>query len=93
MLPNLSLQLQALEYATVALSVALMGRGSNDMGLVRESLRLYTRGLGELQRALWNPKLVFTDETLAACIVLGWYELIECPAEATLGIPAIGTGV
>lgn len=66
----------------LALCTAKLGREREDDVLVRSSLRLYTEGLYELQKALWDPKLMYRDETLAACMALAYYELVECPAEA-----------
>lgn len=73
---------KALESSSLAISAAALGRLYDDPALVRESLKLYTQGLRELQKALWNPKLVYDDEILAACLALSMYELMECPAEA-----------
>lgn len=32
-----------------------------------------------MQKALWSDTLRYEDETLAACLVLSLYELMECP--------------
>lgn len=32
-----------------------------------------------MQKALWGGSLIREDETLAACLVLSLYELLECP--------------
>lgn len=53
----------------------------NDKGLLFKSKELYASGLGELQRDLWNPKSMYRDETLAACMSLALYELMECPGK------------
>lgn len=80
LLPDLPVPTAALETSTLAIATAKLGRLNHDEVLVKESLRLYTKGLRELQLALWNPELMHKDETLAACMVLGMYELVECPA-------------
>ncbi|KAE9375085.1 hypothetical protein N431DRAFT_502071 [Stipitochalara longipes BDJ] len=79
MLPSLPDFTEALESTTFAVCTARLGRLNNDSNLVRESLRFYTQGLWELQRALWNPRMMYRDETLAACMTMIIYELIECP--------------
>jgi hypothetical protein len=73
---------KALEIASLAISAAALGRMNNDTTLVKESLKLYTRGLRELQKALWNSNLMYDDETFAACLSLSLYELMECPGDA-----------
>lgn len=64
----------------MALCMARLGRENNHLDFIRESLRLYTRGLYEMQKALWDPQLMYSDETLGACMALAMYELVECPA-------------
>jgi Fungal specific transcription factor domain len=75
-LPNLP---PCLSTAMLAISLSKVGKVNSDSHLGKESLRQYIRGLRELQAALDNPEHVYTDETLAACLLLGMYELIECP--------------
>lgn len=75
----------ALEVALLAVSTAATGRMNQDPGLIRESLRFYVSGLRELQKALWDPLLMYRDETLAACLNLSMYELFECPTGSTRG--------
>ena len=53
----------------------------DDKHLLFKSKELYASGLGELQRDLWNPKSMYRDETLAACMNLALYELMECPGK------------
>ena len=76
---------RALEVAMMALSTARLGRVSNNLPMIRDSLHLYTLGLAEIQMALWNPALMYKDETLAASMALAMYELSECPAESKHG--------
>lgn len=75
----------ALEASVLAMSTAKVGRLNNDPVLVKASLHSYVEGLGELQKALWDPKLMYRDETLAACMALWMYEVIECPSETLSG--------
>lgn len=72
-----------LESSSLALSTAALGRTFKDASLVYESARLYGCGLSGLQRALSSPRLAFDDETLAACLTLNLFEMMECPAEGT----------
>ncbi|RJE23298.1 hypothetical protein PHISCL_04372 [Aspergillus sclerotialis] len=74
---------RTLEASSLALSTAALGRTFKDESLVYESARLYCWGLSELQRTLSSPRLAFDDETLAACLTLSMYEMMECPAEGT----------
>ncbi|RFU30305.1 hypothetical protein B7463_g6005, partial [Scytalidium lignicola] len=73
------LMTKALEGSILAVCTARIGRIHNDTALINESLKLYGLGLRELQKALWNPKLMYDDETLAACMALSTYEVMECP--------------
>ncbi|KAF4633072.1 hypothetical protein G7Y89_g5055 [Cudoniella acicularis] len=79
MIPSLPNITTALEASILAVCTAKLGRINNDSHLVRESLKFYIQGLWELQKALWNPRLMYRDETLAACMALMIYEVIECP--------------
>ena len=69
----------ALATAILAISLHKLGRLNRDEYLVHDSLEYYTQSLWELQKALWDPKQMYRDETLAACRILGLYELVECP--------------
>ena len=76
---------KALETAIMALCTAKLGRLHDDPVMVKASLRCYTKGLKEAQRALWDPNLMYHDETLAACMTLSMYEMLECPAQTHNG--------
>lgn len=80
LIPELASPTEALETSTLALATSKLGRLNNDPILIRESLRLYTFALRQLQKALWNPGLMYRDETLAACMALAMYEMMECPS-------------
>lgn len=75
----------ALESSILAMCAAKIGRLYDDPVLVRASLKSYGAGLWELQKALWDPGLMYRDETLAACMALWMYEVIECPAATVSG--------
>ena len=70
----------ALTTAMLAISLSQIGKLNHDEYLGKESLKHYTIGLKELQKALYDPSQMNTDETLAACLLLSMYELLECPA-------------
>lgn len=79
LLPTLNTFTTALEAAILAVCTGRLGRANNDKALVRESLKFYIQGLRELQKALWDPTLMYREETLAACSCLVIYEVMECP--------------
>lgn len=76
----------ALETSLLALSTAQLGRSHDSNDLIIESRRLYCQSLRELGKALKDPELVYRDETLAACVSLSLYEVIECPSENDKGL-------
>jgi hypothetical protein len=76
---------RALETATHAVMLAKMGQDINDPSVTRESLKIYTHALQRLQLALWDPRLMYSDETLGACMMLAMYELIQCPSDSRTG--------
>ncbi|KFY40914.1 hypothetical protein V494_03269 [Pseudogymnoascus sp. VKM F-4513 (FW-928)] len=76
----------ALEAVLMALSTAQLGRAHDSTDLVYESRRLYCVSLRELGKALKDMEKVYKDETLAACVALALYEVVECPAESDKGL-------
>ena len=76
---------EALEASIIAMTSARIGRLNDDPTLVKASLKSYVQGLWELQKALWDPDLMYRDETLAACMALWIYEVMECPDETATG--------
>jgi hypothetical protein len=76
MLPNYT---KALEASILAIATAKLGRVSENEVLIHESLKFYVNGLLELQKALCDPKLMYKDDTLAACMALITYDIAECP--------------
>jgi hypothetical protein len=80
-IPSLPDITPALETSLLAVTLAKLGRRCHDSVLVHESLQFYTQALWELQKALWDPKLMYRDETLAACMLLTAYEVTECPTQ------------
>lgn len=76
-IPELSLTEPCLDLAFSALSISRVGRSNNDMRLVKESTRLYGRALKDLQKVLYDSSRMHSPEVLAACSVLGLYEIFE----------------
>lgn len=73
----------------MAISSARPGRLNYDKVLLQESLGLYSTGLSELQKALWNPNLMNRDDTLAACFALSLCEVTGYSSESGLGYLSI----
>ena len=80
LVPELPTPTKALDISTMAFCMASLGRRNDDLVMLKDSLGLYVQGLHEVQRALWDPQLIYRDETLAACMALAIYEQFECPA-------------
>jgi hypothetical protein len=78
-LPATPSPLKALETAAYAVSLARFAATLDAPNIKQESLKLYTQGLRRTQMALEDPKLLYSDETLGACMLLGIYEIFECP--------------
>lgn len=57
----------------------------DDRTLQHRSLAAYTTGLWQLQKALWSHTEMYLDDTLAACLLLALYELMECPGGNHIG--------
>jgi transcription factor-like protein len=85
MIPDWPTPAKPLESAALALAVSRMGLDLKDSRYTQESLRLYTQGLKQVQLALWDPKRMYADETLGACMLLTMYEVVECPSKGRLG--------
>lgn len=81
-IPSMLNPTKALESAAYALSLARLSTSLNSRDMEQESLKVYTEGLHYFQRALWNPKLMYSDETLAACVLLTMYEVFQCPSNS-----------
>lgn len=69
----------ALDRSLLAICTARLGHIHDDDVLVKKSLAMYAAGLGDLQKALYDPALMYSDQTLGACMALALYELMECP--------------
>ncbi|KAL8830687.1 MAG: hypothetical protein Q9191_001292 [Dirinaria sp. TL-2023a] len=83
----------ALDCAMAAVALSVVGRAANDAALSVESSRKYGQALWALQRALWDERLRFQDETLAACTALVLYELLECTEDNLEGWVTHAQGV
>jgi hypothetical protein len=74
----------ALEIASLSICTARLSHGQSNQNetLAQTSLKLYVQGLQAVQRALSNPKLMYSDETAAACMLLAMYEVFEGAGDA-----------
>ncbi|KAK0719102.1 hypothetical protein B0H67DRAFT_147634 [Lasiosphaeris hirsuta] len=79
---NLSELTPSLEDSLLAACTARLGRHLNHAALVRESQRLYAKGLSAMRRDVNRLKStwVANEQNLAACLALMLYEISECPA-------------
>ncbi|CAZ82994.1 unnamed protein product [Tuber melanosporum] len=62
----------------MAVCTVFFGRQSRDERIVKESTKIYTRALAQLNAALSNKTMHTRDETLAATMLLGMYETMGC---------------
>jgi hypothetical protein len=83
--PGFSRRIQAVESSSYAFCLAGLGRRLGDARMIRQSLSLYTKALRDLQAALFDPEMMYADETLAACMLLTMYEVAECPGDGMRG--------
>ena len=65
----------ALESAMAAVSLSVVGNAGNNLALTMEGSKKYGQALWELQKALWDKRMMYKDETLAACNALILYEV------------------
>ncbi|KAL2833716.1 hypothetical protein BDW59DRAFT_179436 [Aspergillus cavernicola] len=85
LLSSLPTKVEALTISSAAVAASALGHMFHDRTLVKQSLKYYTRGLHQLQRALRDPSLMRDDGTLAACMALSLYEALECPDSGAAG--------
>ena len=67
------------------IATATESGGANAEVLRARSLQLYTAALSRLQNALYSPSQMYADTTLAACLVLALFEILECPGGDRVG--------
>lgn len=79
LLQGRTIQSPALEMSTTAFFAARVGHMHGDRELVSRSRSLYIDGLAQLRQALRDPSSRLSDETLAACMALSFYEISEGP--------------
>ena len=58
-----------------AVSLSVVGNATSNPALSIEGSKKYGQALWELQKALWDKRLMYKDETLAACNALILYEV------------------
>ncbi|KAK4235351.1 hypothetical protein C8A03DRAFT_17900 [Achaetomium macrosporum] len=72
----------SLEDSLLAAFIARLGRQTNRRALVRESQRLYARGLSAMRRDVNRKSTRANEQNLAACLALMLYEISECPGDS-----------
>ena len=66
-----------------AVSLLVVGSSTSNPVLSVEGSKKYGQALWELQKALWDERLMYKDETLAACNALLLYEVyLNLPADS-----------
>lgn len=76
----------SLEDSLLAACTARLGRHTNRPALVRESQRLYAKGLSAMRRDVNRKSTQAANEqNLAACLALMLYEISECPGDSPDG--------
>jgi hypothetical protein len=75
-LPSLT---PAFEDALLAVTAARLGRHSSSPELVHESLRFYTRSMSRVRADILDTSKWNYEQTLATCLALITYEVVECP--------------
>lgn len=83
-IPQMPSDETALNLAFLAVSAARVGRDHHDRRLIEESLKIYGKALRDLQSALYDPKRMYSDGTLVACMLLNLYEIFEGSDRKTL---------
>ncbi|KAK8087479.1 hypothetical protein PG994_002453 [Apiospora phragmitis] len=87
-LPSLT---PALEHALLAMSTARLGRHTGRPALTQESLKLYAQSVAQVRRGILlhdKSAALTSEQSLAACLSLLWYETIECPGKSMMGYQA-----
>jgi hypothetical protein len=84
-IPNIVKMAKPLESASLSVALAKLGIELGDDSYTQQSLRLYGQGLKEMQLALYDPKRMYSDEILAACMLLTSFEMIQCPSQSRSG--------
>lgn len=95
MIPAMVDPTRALSAASLCVCLSRLAHSSllPSRDLEEMSLRLYVQGLQAVQRALINPRLMYKDDTLAACMLLLMYEVYECPAGSRIAYITHQNGV
>ncbi|KAH8895958.1 hypothetical protein GQ53DRAFT_743897 [Thozetella sp. PMI_491] len=78
-LQDMAIQTPVLESALSAFFSSRIAWKQGDKGLMFESRKIYARGLQLLRTAIHDPQTRVLDETIAACMLLLYYELLGAP--------------
>ncbi|KAK0653045.1 hypothetical protein B0T16DRAFT_455357 [Cercophora newfieldiana] len=79
---NLPEMTPSLEDSLLAACTARLGRQQNRPALVRESQKLYAKGLSAMRRDVNRNSTRANEQNLAACLALMLYEISECPGDS-----------
>lgn len=74
---DIPLPTPALQKSLLALSITRFGRVNQNHDMVLHGQRVYSECLVLVQKALYNPDLMYHDETLASIRAMALYELFE----------------
>ncbi|KIW28976.1 uncharacterized protein PV07_04827 [Cladophialophora immunda] len=75
----------SLDLAIFALSLVCLGRKHGDESLRREGAATYGRALHRLRDILSHHRLLFEEQTLASCMALSTFELLEVSGDSIDG--------
>jgi len=73
--PNLTAARIALESVTAAAGLAGLANSTCSQNLIPEAYRLYGNAIRQIQQALGDPFQIHADETLAAVMLMGTFEV------------------
>lgn len=62
----------------IRLTVIQLGHANDDIALATEGRNCYGQALRELQKALYDERLMWHDETLVGAFILSIYEVSLC---------------
>ena len=77
---------KALSYGSKAFAASRVAFAYNDASMRFRAFDAYGKALRELQKALWDPKRMYRDETLLATRALVTFEASFCLAPAHVAI-------
>ena len=76
---------KSLDLAMTALSMVRLGRKHNDEKLKQEGMAVYGKALDEVQGMLSTETLLFQEHTLASCMTLSIFKVLETSGDNVCG--------